>query len=301
MNLKQFEAFVKVADTKNFSKAAAELFLSQPTVSVHISALEKEVGSSLFIRTTKEVELSEVGKEFYGYARQIIELHSIMVEKFCKTNESTKQAISIAASTIPSQYLLPKAIATFAKKYPNEQFQVHEGDSEKVIQEVIERLADIAFVGTITDRKHCVYTPFYQDELVIVTPNEGKYKEIKSEEEILAILATETYVLREEGSGTRKEALKQLKKAGIRADSMRIVASIENQEMIKSSIRQGLGISILSKLAVKEEVEKGNLLAFNIPKTKSAREMYMVYNKNYPLSRSAKKFFEVVKDIYNIE
>ena len=117
MNLKQLEAFVHVAEGGSFSKAAKELFLTQPTVSAHISSLEKELNVRLFIRNTKEVNLSDDGRELYKYAKQMIDLQKKIEERFSAKKEAGKHCISIAASSIPAQYLLPKVLLQFHDSY----------------------------------------------------------------------------------------------------------------------------------------------------------------------------------------
>lgn len=302
MNLKQLEAFVQVAEGGSFSKAAKELFLTQPTISAHIAALEKELNVRLFVRNTKEVSLSDDGRELYQYARQIIDLQKKIEERFEAGKDGGKHLITIAASTIPAQYLLPKVLIQFNEKYPQEQFKILETDSSKVVTQIVDHVADVGFTGTVLEKKHCRYIPFYKDELVIITPNTEKYRKLQ-EESVGNIqwIMEEHIIMREEGSGTRKEAQKQLKHAGIATDNLNIIASIENQETIKKSVKQGMGISVLSKLATADEVEAGFMLAFPIPKADKGRDINLIYNKNYQLSRSAERFIKVVKEVYQID
>ena len=124
MNLKQLEAFVEVAEGGSFSKAAKNLYLTQPTISAHISALEKELEVRLFVRNTKEVSLSAEGQTLYRYASQMVDLEKRIEEEFGERRKMGRQCITIAASTIPSQYLLPKILARFNEKYPGEQFKI---------------------------------------------------------------------------------------------------------------------------------------------------------------------------------
>ena len=229
MNLKQLEAFVQVAEGGSFSKAAKELFLTQPTISAHISSLEKELNSRLFVRNTKEVGLSEDGKDLYKYARQMVDLEKQIEERFETKEDGGRHCITIAASTIPAQYLLPKVLTRFSERYPEEQLKILETDSSQVVMQI-----------------------------VIVTPNTEKYQQIEAEGgEDLSWLAEEHFIMREEGSGTRKEAEKQLRRAGVNPDSLDVLASIENQETIKKSVRQGMGISVLSRWATKDEAAAG--------------------------------------------
>lgn len=301
MNLKQLEAFVQVAEGGSFSKAAKELFLTQPTISSHISSLERELNARLFVRNTKEVSLSEDGIKLYKYAKQMLDLQREIEVTFGMDEEGESHAVTIAASTIPAQYLLPEMLTRFSERYPQEQIRIQETDSSKVVMQIVDHRVDIGFTGTVLEKKHCKYIPFYKDELVIITPNTPKYQElVQGNKEDISWIKKEHVIMREEGSGTRKEAELQLKGAGVKFAGLDIIASIENQETIKKSVRQGMGISILSKLATADEVANGEILAFPIPNSDEGRDINLVYNKNYQMTRSAERFIKVVKEVYNI-
>ncbi|QDW74938.1 LysR family transcriptional regulator [Lachnospiraceae bacterium KGMB03038] len=299
MNLKQLEAFVQVAEGGSFSKAAKELFLTQPTISAHIAALEKELNARLFVRNTKEVSLSDDGRELYKYAKQIIDLQKKIEERFETKGAESKHCITIAASTIPAQYLLPKVLKRFNERYPDEQIKIQESDSSKVVTQIIDHMVDVGFTGTVLEKKHCRYLPFYKDQLAVITPNTEKYRRLREEDKgKIDWILEEHLIMREEGSGTRKEAEEQLKAAGIPVEKLDVIASIGNQETIKKSVRQGMGITILSRLAAADEEEAGLLLTFPIPGADAGRDINLVYNKNYQLSRSAERFIRVVKEVY---
>ena len=291
MNLKQLEAFVQVSESGSFSKAAKELFLTQPTISAHISSLEKELNVRLFIRNTKEVSLSDDGKDLYRYAKQITDLEKAIEERFYMDSDDGKHFITIAASTIPAQYLLPKVLMCYRERYPKEQIKIMETDSSEVVTQVVDHMVDVGFTGTVLEKKHCKYIPFYKD-----TPEYRILKEQNRDD--IDWIRRKPLILREEGSGTRKEAEKQLKNAGISMETLDIVASIANQETIKKSVKQGMGITVLSRLAAEDE---DGLLIFPIPGADEGRDINLVYNKNYQMTRSADRFIRIVKEVYNIE
>ena len=268
MNLRQLEAFIKVSDSKSFSKAAQELYLTQPTVSAHIQTLEKELKVRLFVRNTKTVKLSEDGKTLYQYARQMIEL-DILVK--------------------------------FRERFPEEQFRIVESDSSTVIEQVASHLVDIGFSGTVIEKANCKYIPFYQDDLVVIMPNTKEYQKIVKEQKDLKWLEGEPLIMREEGSGTRKEAEKQLKKMGISLDDLNIVATIENPEAIKRSVKSGLGITIISRLAAADEIQAGEVLEFPFSQDGSGRNLNLVYNKNYKLPAAAEHVRELIIEKYELQ
>ena len=291
---------MEVAQSGSFSKAAKKLFLTQPTISAHIASLEKELDTRVFVRNTKEVALSPEGQKLYTYARQILDLTEKIKEEFGRHEEEAK-CVTIAASTIPAQYLLPDILTRFNEKHPGEQLRILESDSAQVAEQVAEGSVDIGFTGTVLEKKFCKYIPFYKDQLVVITPNTEKYQEYKRMGGDISWIQEESVIMREEGSGTRKEAEKQLRHLGIRTERLRIIASIANQETIKKSVIQGMGISILSRLAAKNEVESGRVLEFPIPEADEGRDLNLVYNKNHPLTRSAQRFIKTVKEIYDIK
>ena len=295
MNLKQLEAFVQVSESGSFSKAAKELFLTQPTISAHISSLEKELNVRLFIRNTKEVSLSDDGKDLYRYAKQITDLEKAIEERFYMDSDDGKHFITIAASTIPAQYLLPKVLMCYRERYPKEQIKIMETDSSEVVTQVVDHMVDVGFTGTVLEKKHCKYIPFYKDELAVIAPDTPEYRILKEQNrDDIDWIKRKPLILREEGSGTRKEAEKQLKNAGISMEDLDIVASIANQETIKKSVKQGMGITVLSRLAAEDE---DGLLIFPIPGADEGRDINLVYNKNYQMTRSADRFIRIVKDI----
>ena len=299
MNLKQLEAFVQVSESGSFSKAAKELFLTQPTISAHISSLEKELNVRLFIRNTKEVSLSDDGKDLYRYAKQITDLEKAIEERFYMDSDDGKHFITIAASTIPAQYLLPKVLMCYRERYPKEQIKIMETDSSEVVTQVVDHMVDVGFTGTVLEKKHCKYIPFYKDELAVITPDTPEYRILKEQNrDDIDWIRRKPLILREEGSGPRKEADKQLKNAGISMEDLDIVASIANQETIKKSVKQGMGITVLSRLAAEDE---DGLLIFPIPGADEGRDINLVYNKNYQMTRSADRFIRIVKEVYDIE
>ena len=297
MNLKQLEAFVRVAETKSFSAAARQLYLTQPTVSSHISALEQELNACLLIRNTKGAALSEEGKKLYAYAEQMLELEQKIREQFGLEGGRKGCVLRIAASTVPSQYLLPEILAEFHSRYPEEQLKVLETDSEGVIDQILSHKADIGVTGTVLDKGNCTYLPFYQDVLVLITPASERFQE-RVGQDIWSWVAKEPVILREEGSGTRKEAERIFARMGIPMESFRTAAVIENPETIKRTVANGTGISVLSRLAAAEEISSGKLLAFPLGSGGGKRSINLVYDSGYPVLPAADKFIETVRAMY---
>lgn len=296
MNLKQLEAFARVAEAKSFSEAAKILYLTQPTVSAHVASLEKELGLCLLMRSTKEVSLTEEGEILYDYAMQMLELEQQIRERF-GSRKKEGAVLRIAASTIPSQYLLPEIMVRFRERYPGVRLRVMETDSAGAVEQILSRRADIGFAGTVLEEKQCIYIPFYQDELVVIIPGEG-LEGPESAAETAAWIRRMPVILREEGSGTRKEAQRLLRQMGIELSELNIVASIQNQETIKRSVRNGMGISILSRLAAEDEIRSGVLRAVPLGETGGKRNINLVFDRRSLHSTEAEKLIDLVKEMY---
>ena len=299
MEFKQLEAFVAVVDYKSFSEAAKHLYLTQPTISSHIQALEKELNTCFLIRNTRGVELSESGKELYAYAVQMLEIEKTIKGRFGKEMKPEGNVLRIAASTVPAQYILPNVMSTFHAEYPGEKLKLFETDSKGVIDMILSHHIDIGFTGTVIEKGNCKYLPFYEDELVVLTPSNEKFVEKLCGGQILADwIMDEPVILREEGSGTKKEAEKMLAEQRIDMKKLKLAALMENQETIKRSVSKGMGVTILSKLAAEEELKNGTLLAFPLGSQGGKRMINLVYDAEYPLLPAAERFIKMIKRMY---
>lgn len=300
MTLKQLEAFVKIANNKSFTTAARDLYITQPTVSAYINNLEEELGVRIFDRTTKDVKLSKEGSKIYLYAKEIIELTEKIQTSFLPEEEKTQSVknLIISTSSLPGQFLLPEILANFGKKYPGVLFNVKETDSEGVMEDIVEHRADIGFAGTITNSSKCSFIPFFEDEIVVIAPNFEKYIALQGEKD-LSWVEKENFIMRESGSGTRKEAIRLLENIGITTDKLQIKATFEKTTSVVNSVQEGLGIALVSRIAVKKELESGKLIEFKISNHGGFRKIYLVMEKKTKLSWGARNMINVINKLYS--
>ena len=299
MNLKQLEAFVMIANNKSFSLTAKKLYLTQPTVSAYISKLEYELGEKLFYRTTKEVTLTEAGKKIYIYAKDIIELAEKIENAFKGSSEEGTRRMVISASSIPGTYLLPGILAEFSRTYPNVEMRVQESDSVGVMNDIREHRADLGFVGTVTKDREISFMPFCKDELVLITPNNDRYRELKEKKLNLTWIEQEPWIMREDGSGTYKETLHVFEEMGIHSDQLHILARFNNTGAILLSVAQGSGISIVSRLAAQAAVERGDVLDHPLGANGSYRWISIATSSTTPLTDTSRDMIKLVKKMYN--
>jgi hypothetical protein len=296
MNIKQLEAFVRIVKNKSFSQTAKELYLTQPTVSSYISSLEADLGVQLFTRTTKEVHTTSEGEQIYLYAKDIVNLSNKIRNAFKEESKDDVNEIVISSSSIPGQYLLPGMLANFSKRHPNTEFRVHETDSNGAVTDVAEHRADIGFCGTIIPKTACTFLPFYEDELILITPNTPYYRKMQENND-LTFLAKADFVMREQGSGTKQEAMKILQKNGLKLEEMKVVARFGNTGAVLLSVKEGVGVAVVSKLAARSEIKNNEILSFPLQEGGYFRKIYMVSNSNYPLSKRAKSFVQMIQNL----
>lgn len=292
MDLNQLEIFVNVINNRSFTKTAKQLFITQPTVSAHVAALERELGVQLLVRTTKEVAPSEQGEILYQYANQMLSLRESALEAIKGRSGSMEGCITIGASTIPSQYFLPELMAAFSAKYPQISFQVTRMDSARVLESLLDWKIDIGMSGTMFPAAKCIYTPMAADRLVIITPNTPEYQAIPDGKYPLERLKNEHFIFREAGSGTRKNAEEYLQKNGLDPAKLNVVAEIADPESIKLSVSQGLGVSIVSDRSVQDYCQFGKVLSFDFTPPFPPRQLYLMHHKTRHFSASAKAFYE---------
>lgn len=297
MNLKQLESFSYIIETNSFSEAAKKLFLTQPTISSHISLLEKELSTQLLIRTTKDVIPTDAGKKLYTYAKQMLQIQNTILEEFHVKSEDEKNVITLGASSIPEQYILPEILPKYLKKNKNE-FKIGRGDSFEIINQVVNKEIEIGLVGTQIETSNCIFEPFYKDKLVVITPVNQKYLQMKEEGFHIKDLLKEPLIMREEGSGTRKEIKKFLNHMKINDGSLNIIATLNSTEAIKRSVANNMGISIISNLAVQDYIKDKRVLAFDLAEENIYRNLYIVRNKEMYMSKSSLKFIKFMREIF---
>jgi len=294
MEFKQLEAFSAVAETKSFSRAAGQLYLSQSTVSSHIRNLEKELKKSLFIRSTKTVRLTPDGILFLRYVRRILDTRDAALNAISTPGETI---IHLGASTIPSGYLLPQILSGYRKIHPDVYFDIDQGDSDSVLEKVCDGIVSLGIIGSRKSTPGCAFIPFCTDELVIVTPATGEYLKLRRKKPSVQTLLKEPIILREQGSGTLKSATRFLQSINISSSRLHVIARINNLESIKQMIKNGMGISILSRCVVNDMEKNGYALVYPLH-TSIKRIFYLTYMKSGKLNAPLKDFIRFCQDFY---
>ena len=295
MEFKQLEAFVAVVDYGSFSEAARKLYLTQPTISAHVRSLEEELHTKLILRTTKKTTITTRGYQLYDSAVRMLEIRNNLLENFTGVQ---KHMIDLAASTIPSSYLLPEILAAFGKTHPDIYFHSIQADSAESINRVLDGTVDLALVGQNTRDETCVFLPFCQDKLVIATPITNHYLSLQNKSVTFEDFIKDPIIIREKGSGTKKEMDLFLEQIGVTPNDLNVIARMNDLEGIKKSIVNGLGISILSARSAIDLQKTKQILLFPLEESAHKRTFYIVYSKNRILKPHVRQFIQFVQNFY---
>lgn len=294
MDFKQIEAFAAVMEQKSFSKAAQSLYLTQPTVSAHISLLERELGVKLLIRTTKELTPTDAGVVFYEYARKLIDLRAEACSAVL-SDGGDNSTVSVAASTVPAQNYLPKLTAAYMSGHPNVAFQIFQGNSSDAEAMLLGGKAELALMGRKPVSTRCIAFSFADDSLAVITPNTSRYRSLRGDMFPLDLLLSEPFISRESGSGTRLETEQFLRRIGIDPQYLNTVMETRSTEAVKKMVSEGAGIAIISKAASDDYADFGKILSFSLGGMSPTRKLYVVKLRSGIISRSGADFFEFVK------
>ena len=293
INLKQLEAFVTTAEYSSFTKAAEELFLTQSTVSSHISALEKVLDVRLIQRSARQrVTLTKEGEQVYRDAKEILDRCQAL-QDLKKQNDQNQ--LIIGASSVPGQCLMPEIMGDYLECCPDCHYIQLRGDSSRIHEFLAQRKANLGFVGIAANPKEYNYHPVAEDRLVLITPCKEPYRTLYRQGASGLELLHKPMILREEHSGTRQEMERCLRSMQIDPEQLNVVAQIDNPEAIRSSVSRGLGVSIMSVLAAREYLLSQQLLSFELGDQGAFRKIYLCWRKDALLSPAEQKFLEFVQ------
>lgn len=289
MELRKLEVFCKVVELKSFTRAAAAVMLSQPTVSEHIRSLEEELEQKLVDRLGRLVEPTPVGQLLYNYAVKILRLQRDALQAVEQYSGKLIGRIMIGAGTIPGTYLLPGMIVRFRDQYPSVKATLKINSSHQIVQEVFDGEVEIGVVGARWSEKGLDYREVYSDNLCVVVNADHPLADKK--EVNLQELVEEPFIFRESESGTRRVVDQILEDHGIKTTDLVEVAEIGSTAAILEAVREGMGISILSTKSVERDIRAGVLAGIPIKGVEMKRPFYMIRRKNRELSPAATVFW----------
>jgi DNA-binding transcriptional LysR family regulator len=290
LDLNLLEVFCCVYKEGSFSRAAQKLRLSQPTVSGHIKNLEDYLGTKLFNRLPRQVVATRAGEILYRRGQIIMIEKESALQELKKFLNRIEGSLAICCSTIPGEYLMPQIVASFHERFPAVVIEMSVSDSQRVYDDVSSGKAELGFAGAKIETVGLEFRHFASDEVALVVPNNSEWRKVESIS--LDALAAKPMLVRETGSGTR---LAFEKRVGRALGEFNVVGYLGSSNSIKEAMKAGLGVSVLSLLSVKSEIESGVFKPVAIEGvTALRRDFFAVFNKRLILSPIAGEFLDFV-------
>jgi DNA-binding transcriptional LysR family regulator len=297
MDLWQLNIFCKVVELKSFSLAGKTVHLSQPTISSHIKDLEDHFGCRLIDRMSKEAVPTKAGEILYRYASRLIALKDEAETALAEFQGKIKGRLIVGGSTIPGVYILPKIIGAFIQRYPEVTISLVNGDTEEINNHILEGYLELGVVGAVADDKRIFQEKLLEDELRLVVPAGHKWenkKEIRPD-----MLLKEPFISREVGSGTLISIQEGLHNLGYNLSGLNIVSEMGSTEAVIQGIKSKVGLSILSPVAITEELRTGTLKALAVQGVNLKRNFYLSVHKHRSESPIGRVFIQFLKDECN--
>ena len=299
MDLWHLSIFKKIVDTKGFSSAARAINLTQPTVSSHIKELEGHFNCQLVDRIGKSTVPTKAGELLYAYTTQLLSLYEEAETAMTEFLGNIRGRLTIGGSTIPAGYILPKLIGSFLEQYENVQISLNSGDTEQIILDILEYRLELGIVGAQTERKRISQTKLVQDDMRLIVPAEPKWANkthIEPDQ-----LFDEPFIMREKGSGTLTSLQKSLAKIGKNPQALNTVAEFGSTASVIQGIKNGVGVSILSPIAVADELDAGRLKALTVNGLDLSRYFYLTTHRDRTPSPLCDAFMRFIKAEYGID
>lgn len=284
--LRQLQVFEKVASHLNYSRAAEELYLSQPAVSMQIKQLEEHIGLPLLEQMGKKIFLTEAGRELFHYARSISQQLAEMEAVFDEMKGLGRGKLTLSVVNT-ANYFTPQLLAKFCNRHPNINVILQVANRDAVLKQLADNSTDLAIMGQPPDGLDIVAESFLDNPLVVIAAPDhplAKIPHIK-----FAQLAQETFLSREKGSGTRSAMERVFALHGVQP---RISMEMETNEAIKQAVQAGMGLGILSLHSIELELETNRLAVLDVEHFPLLRHWFVAHRRNKRLTSAALAFKE---------
>jgi len=293
MDLWQLNIFCKVIELKSFSRAGKAVRLSQPTISSHIKDLEDHFDCRLIDRLSKEAIPTKAGELLYGYAKRMLALRDETETALAEYNGKIRGRLVIGGSTIPGTYLIPQLIGDFKRQYPDVIVSLVIGDTNHIIESIFNGSLELGIVGAKAETQKIIQKKLIEDEMRLIVPAYHRWAGQKRVS--LKRLVSEPFILREHGSGTLTSLNQSLIDRGHSIEDLTVIAELGSTQAICQGIKTGAGVSIISTLAVAEDLQAGKLNALEVDGLDLKRNFYLTrhrYRSPSPLSEAFVKFLK---------
>ncbi|MFP4974551.1 selenium metabolism-associated LysR family transcriptional regulator [Paenibacillus sp. CN-4] len=294
MNYHQLHIFYTVSQRGSFSAAANALHMTQPAVTMQIQALEDYFGTKLFNRSTKKIELSDAGAALLPFAVKSMELMRETDLAMSAFTQKLEGRLTLGASLTIGEYVLPRLLGPFGKAYPHISIMLKVMNTSQILEEIMKHQLNFGLIEAQVAHPDMVIEPVMEDELKLIVP--GGHALAGRTDVRLAEALEHPFVLREQGSGTRRVMEEQLVRKGLKPRDVNTIMELGSTGAVKSAVEAGLGLTMLSPSSVKHEVALGLLSVVDISDASFKRQFYAVHLKSTLLPISAVTFLAYLRE-----
>jgi DNA-binding transcriptional LysR family regulator len=273
----RLRVFYEAARHESFTKAGEVLFLTQPAVSFQIKSLEAEIGARLFRREKNRMLLTGVGEIVFRYARDILALYDRAEAEIARLIQHVGGKLLVGVTNVIAKYVLPRPIGAFKKLNPQVSIVLQTGNTDSIVEDLLRGELDLAIVSDPLDVKDCVVEPWIREDLLLIVPSDHRWSGRRAI--ALEDLAREPFIMREEGSGTRRMLELYLEKKGLAFGDLNVVLTLGSTEAVKAGVEAGAGVSVISSLSLRSELETGSIRTVAIEGLEMSRTFNLVYPK----------------------
>ncbi|MEI7814127.1 MAG: LysR family transcriptional regulator [Coriobacteriia bacterium] len=285
MNIAQLRTFVTVVDRGSFSDAARAMGISQPAVTMQIQALEADAGATLLDRRYRRIDLTEAGRTLLPYARRVLAEVESAREDIAALSGAVTGHLSIAASTTPGVYVIPRLLGGFLAANPEVHVTITVHDTAQVAEAIQSGRADLGVTGAVVKGSRATYTEIGCDELLVICAPDSPFAALKGA--ALTDLAEADWVMRERGSGTRQVAEQLLTERGVDPDELRVVVELGTGEAVVSAVEGGLGVAMLSRHVAEKALALDTVARVDLAGPAIVRPFYTLLPKGTPTRAAA--------------
>lgn len=293
LNIAQLRTFVEVVERGSLSGAARGLGLSQPAVTMQVQGLESELGATLLERRYRKVELTEAGRVFLPAARSMLAKLDAARDGIARLADTVGGHLVVAVSTTPGQYVVPRLLGAFLRRYPDVSVSLRVHDTAEVVAAVEAGEAQLGMTGAELSQAKVAFEQMGVDRLVIVCPPDSPVA--TGADVTLAELAEQPFIMREPGSGTRMATERVLREGGIEPADLDVVLELGTNEAIVNAVEGGLGVGVVSHWAADKALRLATIAAVRTPAFPVDRPLFAVLPRG-EMSRAAAALLDHLRD-----
>lgn len=294
MDLLQLEHFLAVVDEGSFTRAAERVGRTQSAISQSVKKLEETIGAPVFARDTAERALTPAGKVLAEHARRMLRVRDEAIRSLDDLKRLVAGSVSVAAHESAAVYLLPGPMKAYLRQHPDIQVNIHRGSLDEIPRQVLDREIDLGFVKDEPFVRELTTVQIHADRLMVIAPpSHALARRGPAHARVtLRELSAEPFVLHHQCAATTARILRTFEAHG---ETCRIAARLWSFENVKQFVREDVGLAVVPRVCVRQELADGTLVEIPVPELEIPRPTRMIYRDDPSLSPAARALVDIIR------